>query len=46
MGFGLVLAFISFVAMPVHACTIFVLTDTNRVLFCYNEDWSDPKTRI
>src|SRR3954465_1001877 len=31
---------------PVHACTIFVLTDTNRTLFCNNEDWSDPKTRI
>lgn len=32
--------------MPVHACTIFVLTDTNRALFCNNEDWSNPKTRI
>src|SRR5437773_12558876 len=31
---------------PVHACTIFVLTDTNRALFCNNEDWSNPKTRI
>jgi hypothetical protein len=30
----------------VPACTIFVLTDTNRALFCNNEDWSDPKTRI
>ena len=29
-----------------HACTVFVLTDTNRALFCNNEDWSDPKTRI
>jgi hypothetical protein len=28
------------------ACTIFVLTDTNRALFCNNEDWSNPKTRI
>ena len=24
----------------------FVLTDTNRALFCNNEDWSNPKTRI
>lgn len=23
-----------------------VLTDTNRALFCNNEDWSNPKTRI
>jgi hypothetical protein len=30
----------------VRACTIFVLTDTNHALFCNNEDWSDPKTRI
>ena len=29
-----------------RACTIFVLTDTNRVLFCNNEDWSSPKSRI
>ena len=29
-----------------RACTIFVLTDTNRVLFCNNEDWSNPKSRI
>jgi len=33
--------------MPrVDACTIFVLTDTNRALFGNNEDWSNPKTRI
>lgn len=30
----------------VDACTIFVLTDSNRALFCNNEDWSNPKTRI
>ncbi len=29
-----------------HACTIFVLTDTNSTLFFNNEDWSNPKTRI
>jgi hypothetical protein len=34
------------VTTSVRACTIFVLTDTNRTLFCNNEDWSDPKTRI
>jgi hypothetical protein len=28
------------------ACTIFVLTDANRVVFCNNEDWSNPKSRI
>jgi hypothetical protein len=33
-------------AIRAPACTIFVLTDTNRTLFCNNEDWSDPKTRI
>jgi hypothetical protein len=30
----------------VSACTIFVLTDTNRTLFCNNEDWEEPNTRI
>ena len=34
------------VSAVVQACTIFVLTDTNRVLFCNNEDWSDFGTRI
>jgi hypothetical protein len=29
-----------------RGCTIFVLTDSERTLFCNNEDWSDPKTRI
>jgi len=28
------------------ACTIFVLTDTNRTLFANNEDWSNPRTRV
>lgn len=28
------------------ACTIFVLTDGDQALFCNNEDWSDPNTRI
>jgi hypothetical protein len=46
MRSGLVVAFYSFVSLSVHACTIFVLTDTNRALFCNNEDWSNPKTMI
>lgn len=46
MKFALVLAFSSFLSLPVRPCTIFVLIDTNRVLFCNNEDWSNPKTRI
>lgn len=29
-----------------NACTIFVLTDAKRTLFCNNEDWSNPKSRI
>jgi hypothetical protein len=31
---------------PSFACTIFVLTDGHRVLFCNNEDWTNPNTRI
>ena len=45
-GLALVLASLSFACVSVPACTIFVLTDTNRALFCNNEDWSNPKTRI
>jgi predicted choloylglycine hydrolase len=45
-GLALALAYFCFIAIPVRACTIFVLTDTNHALFCNNEDWSDPKTRI
>jgi len=29
-----------------HACTIFVLTDSEHSLFCNNEDWADRPTRI
>ena len=32
--------------IPTSACTIFVLTDGRRVLFCNNEDWTNPATRI
>src|SRR5262249_39397108 len=45
-GVGLALAFIGFVAASAQACTIVVLTDGKRVLFCNNEDWSNPNTRI
>ncbi|MBN1807154.1 MAG: hypothetical protein JW837_18045 [Sedimentisphaerales bacterium] len=42
------LAFVFFVliTVPIQACTIFVLTDTERALFCNNEDHSNPVTRI
>jgi len=43
---GLAFAFCYIASQETHACTIFILTDTNRVLFCNNEDWSNPKTRI
>jgi hypothetical protein len=46
MRLGLALAFCNVASQEIHACTIFILTDTNRVLFCNNEDWSNPKTRI
>jgi hypothetical protein len=45
-GLAFVLACLCFASLPARACTIFVLADTNRALFCNNEDWSDPKTRI
>jgi hypothetical protein len=44
--FLLTLTLWSIVALPVTACTIFVLTDTNRVLFCNNEDGPSGETRI
>jgi hypothetical protein len=42
----LVLVVLAFAARPARACTIFVLTDATRALFCNNEDWSNPKTRV
>jgi hypothetical protein len=44
--FGFTWAVLSLMSATIQACTIFVLTDTNRTLFCNNEDWSDPKTVI
>ncbi|HTL57202.1 MAG TPA: hypothetical protein VL361_16080 [Candidatus Limnocylindrales bacterium] len=46
MPLGLALAFSGLFSLWAHACTIFMLTDTNRALFCNNEDWSNPKTRV
>jgi hypothetical protein len=43
---ALVMAMLALADITTRACTIFVLTDTNRALFCNNEDWSDPKSRI
>jgi hypothetical protein len=40
------LPLIALAAGSVHACTIVVLTDGKDILFCNNEDWSNPNTRI
>jgi len=45
------LAFLSFaifftVERHTNACTVFTMTDGERILFCNNEDFSNPKTRI
>jgi hypothetical protein len=34
------------IQISAHACTIFTMTDGERILFCNNEDFSNPKTRI
>jgi len=41
--FGVVLAFVGPLSF---GCTIFVLTDARSALFCNNEDWKNPKTRM
>ena len=46
MGLLVGLAGFYSVELPASACTIFVLTDKDRALFCNNEDWSNPNTRI
>jgi hypothetical protein len=46
MKFSLAIGWLWLVALSMDACTIFVLTDTNRVLFCNNEDATSPITRI
>ena len=42
----LLAALATFTVQSAEACTIFVLTDAKRVVFCNNEDWSNPKSRI
>ena len=42
----LLAALATFTVQSAGACTIFVLTDAKRVVFCNNEDWSNPKSRI
>ncbi len=43
---GSLLAGWLFASIATQACTIFVLTDTNRALFCNNLDWKEVPTRI
>jgi hypothetical protein len=43
---GFLLPLLIFATTDVQACTIFVLTDAHRALFCNNEDWLNPQTRI
>jgi hypothetical protein len=31
---------------PADACTVFTITDGDRILFCDNEDFSNPRTHI
>jgi hypothetical protein len=42
----LVLVLLFSALFPVVPCTIVVLTNGGRVLFCNNEDWTNPRTRI
>lgn len=41
-----VLLLAAFIPVPASSCTIFVLTNDQRALFCNNEDYSNPKTRL
>jgi hypothetical protein len=43
---SLTFIFIALFSLSSFACTIFVLTDSNRTLFFNNEDASNPSTRI
>jgi hypothetical protein len=40
------LSLIALAVASARACTIVVLTDGKDVLFCNNEDWSNPNSRI
>jgi hypothetical protein len=46
MVFCLFLALLGSYSISAQACTIFILTDNQQVLFCNNEDFSNTKTRI
>ncbi len=46
LAFSFSTLFCVYVSARAYACTIFVLTDADRTLFCNNEDWSNPKTRV
>jgi hypothetical protein len=39
-------AILAIAAVTAQACTVFVMTDGQRVLFCNNEDYSNPNTRM
>ena len=39
-------AILAMSAATSEACTVFVMTDGQRVLFCNNEDYSNPNTRM
>lgn len=45
-GVGLGLALLLMASASASACSIFTLTDTNRTLFCNNEDSEVAQTRI
>ncbi len=41
-----IMLMLTFCISLAQACTVFVLTDEDDTLFCNNEDWSDPNTRL
>ncbi|MFC1766777.1 hypothetical protein ACFL6U_32470 [Planctomycetota bacterium] len=44
--FKTIILLLATMAVTVNACTIFVLTDAKQTLFCNNEDWISPETRL
>ncbi|MHC4241036.1 MAG: hypothetical protein ACYS3N_15040 [Planctomycetota bacterium] len=46
MRFRLALVLFAVITVPIQACTIFVLSDAKWALFCNNEDFSNPVSRI
>lgn len=46
LGPAVCLAFLLLTPSRAGACTVFTITDGERILFCDNEDFSNPKTRI